>query len=468
MKPLSQLFSKSTTSCSRMVRANIYPTRALSSSVTPIKISVFSRPFSSNVIRNGATIRPVTVRPRSISTQISFTEAAPFLCQRRCISYPSLRRSEVLSVLGSASSHLSNNVPASIIDKIERREAALHVTPNHPLSIIRTSIENYWKTKHPSIKFDSFNDLSPIVSVKQNFDDLLIPQDHVSRSQSDTYYVDDTRVLRTHTSAHQSDILKLSKAFLVSGDVYRRDEIDSSHYPIFHQMEGVRIFDGEVSEQDIVSDLKVGLEGLALTLFGDVEMRWVDAYFPFTNPSFELEIYYGGEWLEVLGCGVVQRKILNDAGLVKEKGWAFGLGLERLAMVLFSIPDIRLFWSEDSRFTSQFVDEKVTKFIPYSKYPPCLKDISFWIDSGEAATSLQGRRPYHANDFNEAVRTVAGDLVERVELVDSFTNPKTGRKSHCYRITYRSMDRNLTNVEIDDLQTKVREFVADNLEVELR
>ncbi len=83
-------------------------------------------------------------------------------------------------------------------------------------------------------------------------------------------------------------------------------------------------------------------------------MRWVDTYFPFTCPSWELEIHFEGEWLEVLGCGVVEQAIVSNAGVENKLGWAFGLGLERLAMVLFGIPDIRLFWSKDKRFLSQF------------------------------------------------------------------------------------------------------------------
>ena len=110
-----------------------------------------------------------------------------------------------------------------------------------------------------------------------------------------------------------------------------------------------------MSEVEVVSkELKETLEGLAQHLFGEVEMRWVDAYFPFTEPSYELEIYFNGEWLEVLGCGVMQQSILDDSGNPGKKAWAFGLGLERLAMVLFDIPDIRLFWSDDPRFSNQF------------------------------------------------------------------------------------------------------------------
>ncbi|RVW64558.1 Phenylalanine--tRNA ligase, chloroplastic/mitochondrial [Vitis vinifera] len=134
----------------------------------------------------------------------------------------------------------------------------------------------------------------------QNFDDVLVPPDHVSRSYNDTYYIDSQTVLRCHTSAHQAELLRRGHThFLVTGDVYPRDSIDSTHYPVFHQMEGVRVFfpgDWETSGMDGTSyaaeDLKKCLEGLVQHLFGNVEMRWIDTYFPFTNPSFELEIYF--------------------------------------------------------------------------------------------------------------------------------------------------------------------------------
>jgi phenylalanyl-tRNA synthetase alpha subunit len=106
---------------------------------------------------------------------------------------------------------------------------------------------------------------------------------------------------------------------------------------------------GSIPQQDIthvgkqlaVKELKESLEGLANHLFGEVECRWVDAYFPFTDPSFELEIFFEGEWLEVLGCGITEQSILDANGNEGNTAWAFGLGLERLAMVLYNIPDIR-------------------------------------------------------------------------------------------------------------------------------
>merc|ERR1712216_222864 len=218
----------------------------------------------------------------------------------------------------------------------------LHQRPDHPLGILKNVIGDYFDSKFGNNSFKRFDDIHPIVSTFENFDSVLVPKDHISRSVNDTYYVNADSVLRCHTSAHQHEKLKGGeKQFLVTGDVYRRDSIDATHFPVFHQMEGVRVFEKEeweskgVEAVDLAKDeLKATLEGLARKLFGDVEMRWVDAYFPFTEPSIELEIFYMGDWLEVLGCGVMEKQILDNCDLGDKKAWAFGLGLERLAMVL--------------------------------------------------------------------------------------------------------------------------------------
>jgi phenylalanyl-tRNA synthetase alpha chain len=351
----------------------------------------------------------------------------------------------------------ANNVPDSIYEKIGIN---LHMKSSHPIGIIKEAIYRYFESRHPGL-FNTFDDLVPVVSTTANFDEVLVPADHVSRSPNDTYYVDSNTVLRCHTSAHQAEMLRSGEtAFLVTGDVYRRDSIDATHYPVFHQMEGVRVFTQQenVSVSHAESQLKETLEGLARHLFGDVEMRWIDAYFPFTQPSFELEIFFKGQWLEVLGCGVMEQAILDANGKSGSKAWAFGLGLERLAMVLFDIPDIRLFWTADDRFLKQFKPgDLTTRFKPYSKFPPCFKDITFWVSER-----------FTENNFCEVVRGVAGDLVEEVKLIDDFTHPKTGRTSNCFRISYRSMDRSLTDEEINGLQEEVRRQVAEKLGVELR
>lgn len=293
----------------------------------------------------------------------------------------------------------------------------------------------------------------------------------MSRRPTDTYYKNEETVLRPHTSVHQIPTMKQGHTdFLVAGDVYRKDTVDKTHYPVFHQMEGVRTYTLEelkpfgvkdIKEAKIVSekDLKQTLENLAKFVFGDVEMRWNPDNFPFTDPSLELEIYYNNEWLEILGSGVILDGVMLNAqkDIKNEVGYAFGLGLERWAMKLFEIPDIRLFWTEDSRFKNQFASGDIVKFKPYSKYPACYKDVTFWIPEN-----------FNENNFHELVRGVAGDLVESVELIDDFTNKKLGKRSNCFRINYRDMNRSLTNEEVDKLQFQVRDKLVAKLGCELR
>ncbi|KAH7561932.1 hypothetical protein BM1_03036 [Bipolaris maydis] len=455
------------------------------------------------------------------------------------------------------------NTPSSILDAIPRR---LHLQPDHPLTITRKLIES----RFPGYK--THNNLFPVVTTGQNFDSLGFPLDHIGRSRTDTYYLNKETVLRTHTSAHQADTFRNneSEGYLISADVYRRDAIDRSHYPVFHQMEGARTWDRQQAEKEgknladmiwkdvekiprhgiavedpnptyhaernplqaghspeeveaIAAHLKRSLEDMVVTIFNaaksasdaettgePLKVRWVEAYFPFTSPSWELEVFWQGDWLEVLGCGIVSQPILNNASVPNRIGWAFGLGLERIAMLLYSIPDIRLFWSKDERFLSQFSEQKsISPFVPFSKYPECFKDVSFWLRSSSSAaggaaathppTSAAAASPsqvvspklpsgasapgtpiasaapvptsntsFHENDVMEIAREICGDLVEDVRLVDEFVHPKTGRRSMCYRINYRSLERTLTNKETNELHEQLRDTLVARLGIELR
>ena len=389
------------------------------------------------------------------------------------------------------------NVTSTVINRAGRN---LHNVPRHPVNIIKQRVVSHFHATYVNRRgnaiFAHFDDVGPVVTTEQNFDSLLVPPGHVSRSRKDNYYINSTHMLRAHTSAHQRDFIKMGfDRFLVTGDVYRRDEIDSTHYPVFHQMEGVRLYtkhelfqsagddslevlepnpaDSVETEErqaehttDAVKmleiDLKQTLEELVKDLFGkDIQMRWVSAYFPFTNPSYELEIYFKGEWMEMLGSGIMRQGILINGGAANKVGWAFGLGLDRLAMLLFGIHDIRLLWTRDSRFIEQFRSVGLhpatnIQFKPFSKYPPCYKDISFWVTSD-----------FNQSDFYEVVRSTCGDIVEKVKLVDEFFHPEKHRTSHCYRITYRSMDRTVTDEEINKLQEGVRREVQQ-MGLELR
>ncbi|KAG4305980.1 hypothetical protein PORY_000890 [Pneumocystis oryctolagi] len=430
-----------------------------------------------------------------------------------------------ISVLGNIyPSDQWTNVGVTILQEIERK---LHLQTSHPLGILRKIIESQFSTSH----YEIFNDISPIVNIEENFDFLGFSSDHPDRSRSNTYYINQNLVLRTHTSAHQIEKLKKMKkdGFIITADVYRRDEIDKTHYPIFHQMEGVRVWsktekvlvmkDIEVEninvlfsdviiedttplfhkernplqanhqENDvemIVNHLKRTIEKIIVHIYKlsfqsydsskknihfPLKIRWVESYFPFTSPSWELEIFWKEKWIEVCGCGIIKHELFKHAGTPNRIGWAFGLGLERLAMIFFEIHDIRLFWSKDPRFLKQFSSGKISTFQPYSKYPLCYKDIAFWINENVHDTymsSLIKKKPFHENDFMEIVRNVGGNLIEEVKLIDKFIHSKTKRKSMCYRINYRSMDRSLSHEEVNELQEQIRELVSKEFYVELR
>jgi phenylalanyl-tRNA synthetase alpha chain len=330
-----------------------------------------------------------------------------------------------------------SNIPSSLKSKIGLQ---LHNKLGHPIKIIKDHIYEYFLTKS-GIKFEIFDTLDSIVDVENNFDLLLISESHPSRSKSDTYYIDDTHVLRTHTSAHQNELLKQGhKSFLVTGDVYRKDEIDSKHYNIFHQMEGVHILQ---DDQDPVTELKKILSELVTYLFPDAEYRFNSDYFPFTDPSFEIEVKFDNKWMEILGCGVVHRRILDRLG-IKQQAIAFGAGIERLAMIFFDIPDIRLFWTDDKRFSDQFKDGKITKFKPYPKLAAQDKDISFWINAGEIiSTDICNKKSFiwtNINNFYEIVRDVCDTTILSVGIMDQFYHTKLDKYSMTFKLIIEPKD----------------------------
>ncbi|CAH8587408.1 unnamed protein product [Dicrocoelium dendriticum] len=209
-----------------------------------------------------------------------------------------------------------------------------------------------------------------------------------------------------------------------------------------------------------------------------VQLRWIEAYFPFTHPSWELEVktkvgYTGDgveEWTELLGCGILRQEILERAGVCNKVGYAFGLGLERWAMKLYQIPDIRLFWTQDSGFLHQFVTDNIHANIvykPISVYPQCILDLSFWLGEGQLDAQDVASKTVE-RDFYDLVRNVAGDLIEQVHLIDRFTDAKTGRHSHCYRLVYRAQHRTLTMEEVRPIHERIALDVVERFGVQLR
>lgn len=342
-----------------------------------------------------------------------------------------------------------SNIPISIKNKIGKN---LYKIPNHPICIIKNKIYNYFSSR------EHLEGLSPYVSTKSNFDDLLIDSNHPSRSQSDTFYLDKDTVLRTHTSAHQTQFIKEGRSnFLVTGDVYRKDEIDAFHYPVFHQMEGVQILGYKMDVLKVCDLIKKELGGLIEYLFPNCEYKFVDTFFPFTEPSCEVEVFLNGKWVEVLGAGVIHEKIMKNCELDHVSGWAFGLGLERLAMIFFEIPDIRYFWTEDQRFISQFHEGQINKFKEYSKFPSIIRDLSFYYNE-----------PFRPNDFYTILNDKSENLISKTEILDEFTNPKTGQKSISYRIHFESLDRTLTSEEVNQSLDEIKNDLSCNYQVKIR
>ena len=350
------------------------------------------------------------------------------------------------------------NIPDFVANKIGRN---LHNQEEHPIKIIKEYIYNYFKSIDDR-KFETFDNFSPFVTVQNNFDYLLIPHNHSSRSKSDSYYLNETIVLRTHTSAHQNELLeKGHRSFLVTGDVYRKDEVDMRHFYCFHQMEGVHLVD---ENEDPETDLKKTLSGLIEYLFPQNEYRFGKDHFPFTNPSFEIEVKFGDKWLEVLGCGVIHSDILNRFD-IKQKGWAFGLGLERFAMILFNIQDIRLFWTDNVRFLKQFKNEEIVSFQPYSKVDPMKKDISFWIDKKEILIKEPDFEWININDFYELVREVCGESIESVFLLDKFYHKKYDKYSITFRLLIGAENYTQTNnAEVTIYANKCLRKVVEKVE----
>ena len=201
-----------------------------------------------------------------------------------------------------------------------------------------------------------------------NFTALNFPPEHPARDMQDTFFIQEPSesnagiVLRTHTSPVQIRVMEEQKPpirVIVPGRVYRNEAISYKSYCLFHQVEGL-----VVDEDVTLADLKAMLFAFAASFFGgDVKMRFRPSYFPFTEPSAEVDIWWvdeslleGGRWMEILGCGMVDPNVLDNVGIDSEHytGYAFGMGVERMAMLRHDIPDIRLLFENDAQFLRQF------------------------------------------------------------------------------------------------------------------
>ena len=235
----------------------------------------------------------------------------------------------------------------------------------HPISIVQDQLLDVFTgmgfdvVEGPEVEYDLFN-----------FELMNIPKNHPARDAQDTFYIEENIVLRTHTSPVQARIMTTRKPpirIVCPGRVYRADEVDATHSPVFHQMEGL-VIDEDVT----MADLKGTLDAFAKKLYGDdVTTRFRPSFFPFTEPSAEVDltcvnchgkgcrVCKGTGWIEVLGAGMVNPKVLDMCGIDSKKyrGFAFGVGLERIVMLRYGITDMRALYEGDVRFLSQFRED---------------------------------------------------------------------------------------------------------------
>src|SRR3989344_5437541 len=262
-------------------------------------------------------------------------------------------------------------------------------------------------------RFKNFDDIEipEIVPADISFYLFDFPADHPARSKSDTYYVDDKHILRTHTTVMWYYYLqnpgvqkRMTSGKPVGcfsfGKVYRKDEIDRSHMNVFHQIDGWYLVP---KDKKIIGteDLEVALRAIAKEVFGSgAKLKIFPDTFPYTDPSLQMEVERNGTWLEVLGSGVVKSSVLEKFGVDSSKwnGWAFGPGIERLAMVSMELPDIRLLWSEDERVKRQL--KLGNKYKEVSKFPSIVRDISFVVDKN-----------FVPNDYFDVIRDIGEDLI---------------------------------------------------------
>ncbi|PSN35947.1 Phenylalanine--tRNA ligase [Blattella germanica] len=322
------------------------------------------------------------------------------------------------------------NVSEKILSHLGRN---LHLQKNHPLSLIKQRIVEFIYKRFVGHRgnpiFSVHENLDPIVTVKQNFDSLLIPEDHPSRKKSDCYYVNSNYLLRAHTTAHQADLIGMGlNNFLMLGDVFRRDEIDSNHYPVFKNVDG----------------------GEKMPVFENAGAR--------TAEKQETHTLEASKTMEIELKSTLK---LNTAGwkhifpsLILHGNWKYFTMISG-----WNYLDVES-WSK--KFLKMLVHMKELDghlVWPISVYPQCTNDISFWLPKDGT---------YTPNDFYDLVREVGGDVVEQISLVDEFTHPKKQQTSHCYRIVYRHMEKTLNQEEVNAIHKQIEQQAILKLNVNIR
>ncbi len=284
-------------------------------------------------------------------------------------------------IIGQLANEIRSKIEAAIAEKTSALKSAEveHKLANEKIDVTMPGTRIEMGRKHPldavldeikEIFLGMGFDIAEGPEVERdyyNFEALNIPKDHPARDTQDTFYINENILLRTQTSPVQVRVMEKQKPpirIISPGRVYRSDAVDATHSPVFHQIEGLVVDKGVT-----MGDLKGTLADFAKRLYGpDAKVRFRPHHFPFTEPSAEMDtmcfncggkgcrLCKGEGWIEILGCGMVHPKVLENCNIDPEEysGFAFGMGLERLVMRRYNIDDLRLFFENDQRFLNQF------------------------------------------------------------------------------------------------------------------
>ncbi len=334
---------------------------------------------------------------------------------------------------------------------------------SHAIKLVYEKIADRVRSIHPSSTIE-IHRKDPIVSIKDNYDNLNIAKDNISRSSTYTHYVDNTHILRTHTTAQIPGILReLAKrtdwddvVILLPGLAYRRDVTDKKHVGQVHMLEMWRVCkNNNITKSDLLKTVRAIAEAAA----PGWKLRIVDSPHPYTEQGIEVNAINDDNDIEILECGLINKQILSNAGLDPSmySGWALGMGLDRLVMTLKQIPDIRYLRSKNPAIAKQM--QNLNKYIEVSDQPAIKRDMSYSVPTS-----------YVEEDINEEIRQALGanePLLESVEIL-STTNYvclpvvaveklgiKPNQKNILVRVTLRSLEASITNDQANKIYSQI-------------
>lgn len=336
----------------------------------------------------------------------------------------------------------------------------------HAVKLVCDQIIDYVKKTHPKSDVRVYRK-DPVVTVKDNYDNLLISSDNISRSSTYTHYVDRDHILRTHTSAHIPAILRelalqndwSDVVILLPGLAYRRDVSDKKHVSQVHMLEMWRIVKNAKHRAINKQDLLNVITGITETAAPGWKLRIENSPHPYTNGGIEINALKDGRDIEIGECGLIKEPILERAGLdpAKYSGWAGAVGLDRLVMTLKNIPDVRYLRSSNPKIADQMTN--LRPYVEVSNQPAIKRDMSYCVSQS-----------YVEEDISEDIRQALGanlDSLEEVEILSetpykdlpSAVRSRLGcapsQKNVLVRITLRNLERSITNADANKLYDRI-------------